>query len=240
MTPAELATHVRYKTRTNSTTFTDVQMLPLLKFRRDEITRRLLEADENLFKVTYSENLVANQRQYPFQNDFLRLHKVEAKLDGTNFIVLKEIHLGAHDKPTDETNITYRFANLEGEACYEKIHQGIYIYSGTITLVTNGLKTKYAKEATVITDLASATDMADAINNTSHGLPKAVHELLARGVIIDYKESREKPIPLSERELKYEVDLQKAIESIKHGNLDREVIGQLPDQSDRGNEGADF
>lgn len=235
-----MATYVRFKTRTNSTTFTDAQILALLKVRRDEITAKLLEADENLFTVPYTENLVANQRQYPFQNDFLRLVKVEAKLDGTNFIVLKEMEIGRHDKPTDETNITYYFANLEGEAYYEKIHQGIYIYSGTITNVTNGLKTKYVKEAAVITDLTSTTDMAAALTNTTHGLPKPIHELLARGVCIDYKESREKPIPLTEREGKYEYDLQKAIEKIKHGNLDREIVGQLPPKEDRGDDGADY
>ena len=77
-------------------------------------------------------------------------------------------------------------------------------------------------------------------STTTHGIPRSMHEIWARGVIIDYKESREKPIPLSEREGKYEVDKQTAIETLKHGNLDREVIGDIPPQDDRGNEGADY
>ena len=86
----------------------------------------------------------------------------------------------------------------------------------------------------------SATDMSVDPSTTTHGIPKELHELWARGVVIDYKESREKPIPLTERELKYEFDKQKAIETLKHGNLDREVIGTLPPASDRGNDGSDY
>ena len=84
------------------------------------------------------------------------------------------------------------------------------------------------------------TDMSIDPSTTTHGIPRELHELWARGVIIDYKGSREKPIPLSEQELSYRVDLEKAIETLKQGNLDREVIGALPPASDRGNEGFDY
>jgi hypothetical protein len=54
------------------------------------------------------------------------------------------------------------------------------------------------------------------------------------------QESREKPIPLSEREQKYEYDKMKAIYALRNQDLDREVIGHLPDSSDRGNDGANY
>lgn len=240
MTPAELATYVRFKTRTNTTTFTDANILALLKIRCVEIASKLLETGNDEFLISYTEDLVDNTRFYAFQDDFMKLKKVEAKLDQTNFIVLEQMDISQHDKPTDETNITYQFSNLEGEAFYDLQHDGIYIYSGTIEDVTDGLVTKYAKEPAVITDLASVVDMSAYLTATTHGYPKRVHELLARGVIIDYKESREKPIPLTEREAKYEFDLQKAINELKNADLDNEIIARLPDQQDRGNEGAEF
>ncbi|MBM3283175.1 hypothetical protein FJY90_02880 [Candidatus Gottesmanbacteria bacterium] len=241
MTPAELKTYIHFKCRTNAITFSDANILALLKIRKQEIDRELLKTGQKDLFVIYTENLVADQRQYPLQSDIIAgVYRVEAKLDGTNWLKLNPMTLQQHDKPTNETNITYYFANLEGECFYEIIHNSLYIYSGTITAVTSGLKTWYAKHSLVISDLTSTTDMAVNPNNTTHGIPTALHEILARGVIIDYKESREKPIPLSERELKYEFDLKKALAALRLGDYDEEVIGQLPDQTDRANEGANY
>lgn len=240
MTPAELATYVRFKTRTNTTTFTDANILALLKVRCVEVASKLLETGNDDFLITYTEDLVDDQRLYPFQDDYMKLKKVRAKLDETNFITLKEMDVSQHDRPTDETNITYNFSNTQGDAFFDIQHGGIFIYSGTIEDVTNGLVTKYAKEPVVITDLASVVDMSAHLTSTTHGYPKRVHELLARGVIIDYKESREKPIPLTEREAKYEFDLVKAVNELKNTNLDNEILAQLPGQGDRGNEGAEY
>lgn len=48
MTPVEFANHVRFMTRTNSTTFTDAEILALMKIRQDEIAKAILEADEDI------------------------------------------------------------------------------------------------------------------------------------------------------------------------------------------------
>lgn len=375
MTPAELASLVRLKTRTNSNTFSDTDILALLKIRTKEIARRLLDADEDLFLIPNFEDLVADKRQYHFLPNILsRIKRVEAKLDASDFIKLHEFNIAHYDKPTDETNITNNFSNEEGNAFFHLLHRSIYIYSGTITDVTNGLKLLLNTYPVVITDLASTIEMdqgqvdtelaigstdtkvsstafqyeinkigyykaavaagtalaagtipastwglylfsidsagaitctpaaanfttgyatealaiaalpttptgeasmgyitvlasastfvggTDALEDGTggnpatttnyyptetevpaiHGVPQELHELVARGIIIDYKESREKPIPLSETELKYEFDLGRAIESVKHGNLDRETIGELPPANTRGNNGQDY
>jgi hypothetical protein len=65
-------------------------------------------------------------------------------------------------------------------------------------------------------------------STTTFGIPRELHEIWARGIIIDYKGSRENPIPLSEQELSYGIDKIRAINSLKHTNLDREVIGSTP------------
>lgn len=242
MTPAELASYVRFKTRTNSTTFSDFDILALLEIRQDEISRAIMRADEDILLIPQTQNLVANQREYGLPSDILsRIKRVEAKLDGTNWLKLNELDLTEHDKPTTvEANITYYFANLEGQCFYDIKRTSLYLYTGTITSVTSGLKVWCNTWPTPVTDLTSTYDMSVDPSTTTHGIPRAMHEIWARGVIIDYKESREKPIPLSERELNYMDDLYQAIEDLKHGNLDREVIGFLPDAQYRGNDGQDY
>jgi hypothetical protein len=189
-----------------------------------------MKTDEDILLIPQTTSLEENQRDYPFPSDILsRIKRVEAKLDGTNWIKLSEIDITHLSVPTDETNITYQFANLEGQAFYDLLRKSIYIYSGTITNVTDGLKLWCDTWPTEISSLASTTDMSIDPSTTTHGIPRSMHEIWARGVIIDWKQSREKPIALNEHEQNYEYDLLKAIETLKHGNLDREVIGHIPD-----------
>jgi len=158
-----------------------------------------------------------------------------------------ELDINQIDVPiVSEANITSVFNSSqvsEGNpngARFDIMRKAIKIYSGTISAVTDGLQLWCMTYPAAITDLTSTTDMSVDPSTTTHGIPREMHEIWARGVIIDYKESKEKPIPLNERELKYEFDMEKAIETLKHGNLDREVMGGIPPASDRGNDGADY
>lgn len=248
MTPAKFASYVRYKTRTNTTTFPDVEMLNYKELRQEELAGAILDVHEDFFLVPQLDDLVADQREYPFPADILsRIKRVEAKLDETDFIPLSEIDINEVNFPiATETDITNVFNNLQvsknnpNGARFDIMRKSIYIYSATITSVTDGIKLWCSTYPAVVTDLTSVVDLSVDPSTTTHGMPKAMHRVWATGVIIDYKESRQKPIPLSEGELAYEFNKQKAIKVLKHGNLDREVIGKLPPPSDRGNEGADF
>jgi len=251
MTPAEFATYIRLKTRTNSTTFSDTDILALMKVRQTEIAQAILKADEDILLIPQTADLVASTitaREYPVPSDILsRMKRVEAQLNGTDWIVLTEIDLNKIDTSVaTESDITTYFNNYQvsptntNGARFDILRKSIYIYSGTITATTNGLKMWCDTWPTAITDLTGTTDMSQDPSTTTHGIPRALHEIWARGVIIDYKGSKEKPIPLNERELNYEKDLQKAIETLKHGNLDREVIGELPPSEAYWNDGADL
>lgn len=248
MTPTEFATHVRFMTRTTSVTFTDAEILALMKLRQDEIARAILRADEDILLIPQTSNLVANQREYPFPTDIIaRIKKVVAKFDGTNWIPLTEIDISDVTVPLEtEANVTASFNSLQYEktnpqgARYDIRRKSLYLLSGTISAVTNGLRLYLSTYPQTITSLSSSIDLSVDPSDTTHGIPRSLHEIWARGVIIDYKSSREKPIPLTERELSYQMDLDKAIETLRHGNLDREVIGHLPPASDRGNDGFDY
>lgn len=230
MTPAELATHVRFMTRTNSTTFTDAEILALMKIRQDELSKDIIDVDEDILLIPQYTNLVANQREYPLPADMLSsIKRVEAKLDGTNFITLKELDIvSLTDSTLSESLITQNFSNEEGGAFFDLKRKSLYLYSGTITSVTDGLEVWVNTWPTAITDLSSTADMSQDPSTTTHGIPRELHEIWARGIIIDWKGSREKPIPLTEKELSYKLDKIIAINSLKPQNRDRQVIGKLP------------
>lgn len=248
MTPTKFATHVRFMTRTTSTTFTDAQILALMEFRQDEIARAILKVDEDILLIPQSSNLVADQREYPFPADIIaKMKRAVAKFNGTDWVPLTEIDLLDVTVPLEtEANITASFNSLQYEqgnphgARFDLRRKSLYLLSGTITSVTSGLRLYLSTYPSTIVSLSSSTDLSVDPSDTTHGIPRALHELWARGVIIDWKSSREKPIPLSERELSYKIDLDDAIATLRSGNLDREVIGQLPPPSDRGNEGFDY
>ena len=242
MTPVEFAYHVRFMTRTNSTTFSDAEIIALMKIRQDELAKDILDADEDILLIPQYTSLVANQREYPLPQDKLSsIKRVEAKLDGTNFIKLTEFDPTTYGRTINsETDITANFSNDEGNAYFDLMRNSLKIYSGTITDVSAGLKILVNTWPEAISDLSATNDMSQDPSTTTHGIPRELHEIWARGVIIDWKSSREKPIPLSERELSYKADKVIAINSLKPQNRDRVVIGQLPPSSTRGNEGADY
>src|SRR3990172_1228035 len=220
MTPIECAAWIRLKTRTNSTTFTNADIVTFLRQRQDEIAQAILEADEDILLIPQIVDLVSSvtQRDYPFPTDILsRIKRVEARLDGTSWLKLSEMDITQHERPTDEANIINYFSNEEGNCFYDLIRKSMYIYSGTITANAGGLKLWCDTYPTTITDMTSGVDMSVDPSTTTHGIPRPMHKIWATGVVIDYKSSKEKPIPLTESENNYEFDLQKAIKTLKHG-----------------------
>lgn len=256
MTALELATYIRWKTRTNTTTFPDAQMLPAVKFRQDELARKLMNSlatDEDIFLTPQFANLVAtttdvSKRSYAFPDTILsRLKRVEAKLDGTNFIRLYPMDQNEYPDAHTEDVITNYFNNYQYSstnptgARYDILRKSLFIYSGTLTAVTQGLKLWCFDYPKLITDLTDNTDqLEEDPSTTEHGFPRELHELLARGVIIDWKESREKPIALSQTEQNYDKDVAMAIATLKNGDQNRDIIGDLPSRQSRGNDGQDY
>lgn len=233
MTAKELADYIRLKTRTNSTTFTDADMLLLVKLRQDELSRKLMDSlseDEDIFLIPQTTNLVVNQREYNFPSDILsRIKRVEATFDGITWVKLRPFDITEYSGTHNETEIVTNFTNDEDGAFYDVSRKALYIYSGSIIAVTNGLKLWCYTYPTNITNLTENTVELEADPDTTHpGFPRELQELLGRGVIIDYKESREKPIPLTEKELSYKADVTEAIKTLKHTDNNRSIIASIP------------
>lgn len=104
-------------------------------------------------------------------------------------------------------------------------------YSGTITSVTAGLKIWLNTIVSDITSMESTTDMSEDPTTTTHGIPRALHKVLGDGMVIEWKQSREKPISLSDTELKWDLEVDRAVSSLKRANYDRDVIGLVPEDN---------
>jgi hypothetical protein len=108
------------------------------------------------------------------------------------------------------------------------MRESIVIYSGTISNVTDGLRIWVNTTVPDLTSMTSTTDMSVDPSNTTHGIPRALHHTLADGIVIHWKQSREKPIALSDTEIRYDLEVRKAISSLKRKNYDRTVFGLIP------------
>jgi hypothetical protein len=232
MTPVDFAAYVRFQTKTNSSTFSDEDLLFVANIVKNQVVDRALEVDEDIFLLPTYMNLVANQREYPLYSALQsRIKRVEAKLDGENWLKLDEIDLGGVSFPiTSEALIIANFGNLEGHAKFDIMRNALWLYSGTITNVTDGLRIWLNTRPANIASLNLRTDMSLDPSTTTHGIPAALHKVIATGVSIEWKGSRPKPIPLNEREQKWEFDLEKAIQTLKKANYDREIVATIPDE----------
>lgn len=236
MTYTKFATLIRYYTKTNSTTFTDNNILMLANIFKDDISAEISkEVGEDYFGLRFERDLLAGQREYDLPAEIMgRMKYLQAKLDGKNWQHLDETDLSIYGKAMDETTIQSIYADRSPE--FDIWDQGIYILSGDdIIDVTNGLKLWAIIFPADFTDLSSIEDMSTNPDEYSHGFPRQFHELLARRVSIAYKSSKDKPIPLSEKEKLYEVDLKTAINSLRNTNLDRSVRPSIPY-----NDGSDY
>src|SRR3990167_6035999 len=140
MTGTQLAALIRYKSGTNSTTFTDTDMLPLVNTFKDEIGSLITERNQNYFAVPAKDDLVVDQREYPFPSDMLNnLIKVEAKFVSTDSRI-PILPMKDYRGSETESEIVKTFANIENEAFYVIRRRALYLLTGTIIAVTDGLR----------------------------------------------------------------------------------------------------
>lgn len=232
MTPLDVATYVRKKTHTNSSTFTDSDILLYAGIRMDQIAAKICDFDEDYFGAPQKVDLVNNQREYPLPTDMLNhIKKVEAKLDGTNWLNLTEMDLSQYEFTTDETTITSNFSNIEKNCSYFIYRGSLWILSGTLANFSagnGGLKLWSYQWPSHVTDLTSTTDISIDPTNTSAGFPRIAHQSMCDGVVIDYKQSADKPIQLNDYDLNWEDNMIKNIKTLTELNKDRSVNATLP------------
>lgn len=240
MTPAQLNTVINRKCRTNDTTFPQADKLVLANVFKDEISSKIVERNSGYFLIPVTFDLVADQRQYALPDDQLnRIQKVEIKFAADDDR-LEATYVKDYLESEAEDEIVNNFTNQRGEFAYIIRRRALTILSGTIIAVTAGVRVWYHAYPADIPNLTSAEPMEYDPTTTSFGFPRQFHELLARRVAMEYKGSQPKPIPLAPKELAYETDLQVQLDAIAHIDNSGEIIGQIGDASNFGDNGYDY
>ena len=242
MTGTELAALIRYKTGTNSTTFTDADMLPLVNIFKNEISSMIVERNNGMFLVPTTFDLVASStsREYALPTDLLnRMHKLEIKFS-SSASRFPATHIKDYRGSETESEIVKHFGNEEGQFGYTIRRRALFILSGTISAVTGGGRLWYHAYPADLADLSGVTDLSIDPSTTTFGFPKQFHELLARRVSKEFKGAQPKPIPLSRDELNYERDLQIQLDAVAHIDNASEIIGDELSAQDTGNNGFNY
>lgn len=234
MTPAQFASYIRDQTKTNSTTFSDAKILLYANIIKDDIAKEITKANEDYFGMKLLRNLEVGKRSYSFPSDVLNNIKyVQAKLDGTTQKVLTQFDVNTYKRPTNESQILANWAGKDPE--FDIFGGSLEIYSDSAIIdVTDGLELWAMIYPADLTSLAGTTDMSVPPSNISFGMPRQFHFIWATKVIVKYKNSKEKPIPLTEQEAKIDQDFQLAINALKGQDLNRSITATLPDYYNNG------
>src|SRR3990167_6472842 len=242
MTGTELAAKIRYYTKTSTATFSNGDMLPIVNSSKDELAGLAVIKNEDLFIVPSTVPLVASTvtaREYPLPDDMLNeLVTVEIGLkdtDNTVYVPVRPYPGGMQQLLIDlngitESKITDYFNNEKPR--YILTRRGLYILSGSITSthVTNAnlLKLRYRLYPADLANLTGSAGLQVDPTTTSFGVPISLHELWARRVSIIWKQSRPKPIPLSDFEKLYNSDLQVSLNGLAKNDLGQELFATVP------------
>lgn len=243
MTGSKFASYIRELTRTNSTTLPDSTLLLYANSVKDDLALEIVKQNEDYFGVPQTADLVANQREYPFPPNMLaRVRYVEAYLGG-EWIPLETFDLGQYSRTTNEAAITETFSNTQNHAFYDVFRNSIFIYSGIIEAVDEGLKIWAIEFPADITAAQLADDVIDLSvdpSATTSGMPREVHGIWAEQVAIRWKESREKPMPLTQRELTWPQRSEEIIKSLAPTATDTNLSRPVPSGGQTWSEGADL
>lgn len=228
MTPVELNELINFYCGTNDGNFPPAKKLILINIFKNDIAAEIAKRNEDYFGMIFKKNLEAGRREYGLPDEILNNIKgVEAMIDGNGWSWLREFDINSLKRPTNEANIIEIFTGKE--PMFDIFRRSLWIYSGTAIIdVVEGLKLWAIIYPADIPNLTSTTDMSVDPTETTHGFPRQFHELLGRRVSIAYKNSLDRPKTLSEKELKYDVDLERALNAITGMNLDRSVIASVP------------
>ena len=214
MTGTNLATAVRKRTGTNSTSLTNAVLLVTVNESKNELSRALVKVNDNYFVVPVVANISASStsdlesREYPWPDDFMRAKslqiatKVETPLKYYPVVP----YSGGWERLVDdiggvtEANIIAEFSNEEGGAFYVSLRRGFFLLTGTLIAVTNGYRMHCNVYPADLANVTGTTDLDVDPSTTTFGVPRVLHEIWADLCSLKYKTERVNPLPLTTRE----------------------------------------
>lgn len=230
------AAYVRKLTKTNSTTLPDSDIVTWANVIKDDIAADIVSnVDEGYFDMELTRDLEADIRSYTFPDDLLRHVKViAAKLDGTNWSPLLEADISQFDDtPILENSYIKNLYSARSPEFRISGRELVILSGDDITAVTDGLKmlAEIYPEDITTSMLAASTDLSIPSSDVTHSLPRQVHKFWAMKVAIEYKQSRDKPIPLTQQEQKVDIDLEAVYNKLTPRNQNRSFLASTPEDN---------
>ena len=238
MTATQLATLIRKKTKTSTTTYPDADLLVDINLMKDDLASKIQQVRPEIWNIPAETNLVADRREYAFPEDVLNhIVFLELRFDSSSDpVIASPISRKHYNDVLEESVIVDNFDNLSPR--YFIRRKAVYILSGTIINVTDGFRIVYDAFPADLPALTGTDDLSVDPSTTTHGFPREFHELWARRVSMEYKDRN--GIKFSQKELEYPQDLEEALEDFEIANLDAQIIGSIPDGSTRGDNGYNY
>jgi hypothetical protein len=237
MTGTKFAEYIRKRTKTNTTTLPDADILTWANANKDLLAEMIeTNVDERYFELTHTRDLIADQREYSLpQNTLLGMSEIAVKFDGTNFAYPTEIQRGQYENWADEEGIQTSFTGKDPR--FIVTGRGFKLLSeDAITAVTDGLRivANVYPEDLETADLSGSYDLSipqDPNKTVKHAMPRASHKVWATMCVIDYKQSKEKPIPLTEQEKQIKVMQDEMYSALRQRNEDRSLVASMPEDN---------
>lgn len=231
MTAAEFKSRFHDRCRSNDTIFPDSKLTILAREKQIGLAKAIETVDEDFFlsfETTFLEP-TSKTREYTLPLDSLdRMKLVEAKLDGTNWVRLLEFDLNLYPHTTDEETILKNFSNEYGGAYYDLGRRSLFLYTGTIdSRVEAGLHWIGYALPYKVTNWEGTIDLSEP-TTLYCGMPISFHSLWLDACVIDWKQSHDKPIALTESEQMYNYNLQQQLIYAKELNRDRPNVIPMP------------
>lgn len=246
MKTTDIVSLARKKTKTNSSTFTDADMILYIKAKLPQFQADIEEVNEDLMgSVEYRDLRVTGttgsyvdtgvtyiSREYNLPADMIpRIKTISAKLNGTDWIRLKNYDLNDIKIPFEEDRILETFTNDEGIAGYELFRSSIFLLTGAITSVVSGGLKIWTYSFTAAPATMPVVGSAEDVEFDMYGVPETMHELFAIALGMEWKSNQEMPVAYNSSEQNFYALYSKALGSLRSMDRDKEMIFRRP--SDR-------
>lgn len=235
MTGQTFAAYIRKQTKTNTTTFTDADLVVFANVSKDELAGEIVaNVDEGYFDVEMVRDLEAGIRDYTFTNDILKHIKyASAKLDGTTVSYLREADYSSAETQNqpllENETVKSMYASRKPE--FLVTGRGITLLTGSdIISVDDGLKVVaevYPEDLTT-GSWASSADLSVPSTDITHAMPRASHLLWATRIIAMFKGSKDKPIPLTQSEQAILASTEEVFGMLRKRNTMRSFTAAVP------------
>jgi len=243
MNVAEIVSHILRKCGlTAASEFSEngaTDLLLTLNIKKDEICEAITDAFADYFGTNKTMDLsdtdsISNRIfDFDYESDILNnIVKIEACFDSAADTP-QWVEVRYENRPWSEImwSKDWIYDNYDNIYPKYKFFAGkLYLLSGEVDDNEGSIRIWWIQYPDDITDLADTIDLSGSL---SIRFPKQFHELLARAVIVDWKEANQKP--LTGREVLFDQDLAIKINRLKGINLSETAVGRLVDD-----DGSDY